>query len=196
MKIGLTGNIGSGKSTVCRIFESLGTPVFYADTEAKLLYKREDVKKAVKNELGSAVFNVLQEIDFKKLASVIFSNEDALAFINGLIHPLLFERYEQWLELHKKSPYTIHESAILFEHHLEKRFDKTITVFCPEPIRIKRVMQRDNTAKADVIQRISNQMDDELKNKLADFVVVNDGTKMLIPQVMEIDKAISNIAIE
>ena len=196
MKIGLTGNIGSGKSTVCRIFESLGIPVFYADIEAKLLYKREDVKKAVKNELGSTVFNTRHEVDFKKLASVIFSNKDALTFINGLIHPLLFERYNQWLELHKKSPYTIHESAILFEHHLEKRFDKTITVFCPEPIRIKRVMQRDNTTKADVIQRISNQMDDELKNKLADFVIVNDGTKMLIPQVMEIDKAISNSATE
>jgi len=196
MKIGLTGNIGSGKSTVCRIFESMGIPVFYADLEAKLLYKKEEVKKAVKNELGSTVFDIRQEVNFKKLASVIFSNKSALTFINGLIHPLLFERYNQWLKLHNKSPYTIHESAILFEHHLENRFDKTITVFCPEAMRINRVMQRDNIAKESVIQRISNQMDDETKNKLADFVIVNDGTKMLIPQVMEIDKAIINGAIE
>ncbi len=190
MKIGLTGNIGSGKSTVCRLFESLGIPVFYSDIEAKLLYRRDDVRQIIRDKLGLVVFNKDEKIDFKKLASVIFTNKAALTFINGLVHPLLFERYNEWLKLYNQSPYSIHESAILFEYHLESRFDKTITVFCPKDIRINRVIKRDNVNETEVAKRIVNQMDDKTKNDLADYLIVNDGVKMLIPQVMEIHKAL------
>ena len=186
IKIGLTGNIGSGKSTVCKIFELLDVPVFYSDLEAKKLYKRNDVKLQLKHQFGKAVFKG-SEVDFKKLASVIFSNKASLDFVNNLIHPLVFEAYGKWLDNHSDSSYTIHESAILFEHHLEKRFDKTIVVYCPEEIRIQRVMQRDHVSPEEVKKRISNQLSDNLKNEKADFVVTNDGISMVIPQIMEIN---------
>ncbi len=186
IKIGLTGNIGSGKSTVCKIFELLDVPVFYSDLEAKKLYKRDDVKLQLKHQFGDAVFKGL-EVDFKKLASVIFSNKASLDFVNNLIHPLVFEDYGRWLENHSNSSYTIHESAILFEHSLERRFDKTIVVYSPEEIRIQRVMKRDSVSPEDVKKRISNQLSDKLKNEKADFVVTNDGLNMLIPQIVKIN---------
>ena len=191
IKIGLTGNIGSGKSTVCKIFESLGVPVFYSDPEARKLYDREDVKEQIFKQFGKSVFNEVREVDLKKLASVIFSNRSSLDFINHLIHPLVFESYNLWLNKYQESSYTIHESAILFEHHLEKRFDKTIVVYCPQDRRLQRVLKRDGVAKEEVLKRMSSQMDDVNKNKLADIIIINDGVKMIIPQVMEINRLIA-----
>ncbi len=188
IKVGLTGNIGSGKSTVCQVFESLDVPVYYSDIEAKKLYSREEVKNKLMLRFGKPVFNDLGEVDFKKLASLIFNHKDSLDFINNLIHPLVFESYNNWLSEHAESRYTIHESAILFEHHLEKRFDKTIVVYCPQDIRLRRVTARDGVSEEEVLKRMSNQMEDSLKNKLADFLIVNDGVKMVIPQVTKINK--------
>ncbi len=190
IKVGLTGNIGSGKSTVCKIFELLDVPVFYSDLEAKKLYKRDDVKLQLKHQFGDAVFKG-SEVDFKKLASIIFSNQDSLGFVNNLIHPLVFEAYGRWLENHSDSNYTIHESAILFEHSLESRFDKTIVVYCPEEIRIQRVMKRDCVSPEDVKKRISNQLSDKLKNEKADFVVTNDGVNLVIPQIMKVNNLLT-----
>jgi dephospho-CoA kinase len=185
-EVGLTGNIGSGKTTVCRIFESLGVPVFYSDLEAKRLYLREDVQQKIQIEFGEKVFNNRGEVDFKKLATVIFSNKESLDFINNLIHPLVFENYRNWVKQNSRYPYLIHESAILFEHQLEKRFDKTIVVYSPQKLRVQRVMERDSVQESEVLKRISNQMKDEDKNRLADLLVTNDGIQMLIPQVMKI----------
>ena len=185
-EVGLTGNIGSGKTTVCRIFESLGVPVFYSDLEAKRLYLREDVQQKIQIEFGEKVFNNRGEVDFKKLATVIFSNKESLEFINNLIHPLVFENYRNWVKQNSRYPYLIHESAILFEHQLEKRFDKTIVVYSPQKLRVQRVMERDSVQESEVLKRISNQMKDEDKNRLADLLVTNDGIQMLIPQVMKI----------
>jgi len=192
IRVGLTGNIGSGKSTVCKVFESLGVPVYYSDIEAKRLYTREEVKNKLMLRFGKSVFNDLGEVDFKKLASLIFNNKDSLNFINNLIHPLVFESYNNWLSVYGESRYTIHESAILFEHHLEKRFDKTIVVYCPQDIRLRRVTARDGVSEEEVLKRMSNQREDSLKNKLADFLIVNDGVKMVIPQVMEINKVMGH----
>ena len=192
IKVGLTGNIGSGKSTVCKVFESLGVPVFYSDVEAKKLYSREEVKNKLMQRFGKSVFNNLGEVDFKKLASLIFSNKESLHFINNIIHPLVFESYNNWLSEYRENCYTIHESAILFEHHLEKRFDKTMLVYCPLDIRLRRVTERDGISEEEALKRVSNQMEDSLKNKLADFVIVNDGIKMVIPQIMEINKIMSH----
>ena len=187
IKVGLTGNIGSGKSTVCKIFETMGVPVFYSDTQAKKLYLRQEVKEQLFNQFGNSVFNNLKEIDFKKLATVIFSNRNSLDFINRLIHPLVFESYQKWLDGHQQDSYTLHESAILFEHHLEKKFDKTIVVYCPQEIRIRRILKRDEVSENEILKRISNQMNDQRKNSLADFVVINDGIRMILPQILEID---------
>ena len=185
-EVGLTGNIGSGKTTVSRIFESLEIPVFYSDLEAKRLYLREEVKQKIRIEFGERVFNNQGEVDFKMLAVVIFSNKKSLEFINQLIHPLVFEEYQNWVAFNHHAPYVIHESAILFEHQLEKRFDKTIVVYCPKELRVQRVMKRDSIQESEVLKRISNQMKDAEKNKLAEFIVTNDGVQMLIPQVMKI----------
>lgn len=192
IKVGLTGNIGSGKSTACKVFELLGIPIFYSDIEAKKLYSRPEVKFKIEQHLGKSVFNDKYEVDFKKLAAVIFSNKTSLNFINGLIHPLVYELYNLWLEKHHESSYSIHESAILFEHHLENRFDKTIVVYCPAEIRINRVLQRNMISETEVKRRISNQLEDKVKNEMADYVVTNDGIKMLIPQIIEIDKKLRN----
>lgn len=183
---GLTGNIGSGKTTVCRIFESLGVPVFYSDVEAKKFYFDEEIKYRIRQTLGEKVFNIKDEIDFKRLAGVIFNDKEALGFINNLIHPLVFKRYERWKAEHADFPYLIHESAILFEHHLEKRFRNIIAVYCPRDIRIKRVMQRDGASEDEVVRRMASQMDDAVKNRLASFVINNDGKEMLIPQVVKL----------
>lgn len=185
-EIGITGNIGSGKTTVCKIFESLDVPVFYADEEAKKLYVREDVKHQIRENIGVHVFNSEGNIEFKALAFHIFRNKEALNYINSLIHPLVIKSYEHWKAGHTSANYILHESAILFEHNMQRRFDETIVIYCPKKIRIERVIQRDAAKKADILKRISNQMEDDLKNSLADFVIVNDGIQMLIPQVMEI----------
>ena len=186
--VGLTGNIGSGKSTVCKVFESMGVPVFYSDAQAKALYQRVDVKETILKQFGSSVFNDGKEVDFKKLAGVIFSNRESLDFINRLIHPLVFQSYQTWLEEHKQHSYTLHESAILFEHHLEKRFDKTMVVYCPRAIRLRRVLNRDKVPETEVLKRMAAQMEDDRKNSLADIVIVNDGSRMILPQIMEIDQ--------
>ncbi len=187
IKVGLTGNIGSGKSTVCKIFELLDVPVFYSDREAKKLYSRADVKEQLEHQFGKSVFNSSYHVEFKKLAAIIFSNKKSLEFVNHLIHPLVFELYDQWLIQHKNSSYTVHESAILYEHHLENKFDKNIVVYCPEQIRLNRVMNRDNVIEQEVKKRMTNQMADDLKNKQADFIIINDGVEMVVPQVMEIN---------
>ena len=191
-KVAITGNIGSGKTTVSKIFNVLGVPVFYADIEARLLYLREDVKKLIKLNFGDFVFDDANEIDTKKLAAVIFSDRSKLKTINKIIHPLVFEKYEQWLSLYTDHPYTLHESAILFENKLEHHYDHVITVTAPAEIRIARILQRDGVDQKKVEARMIHQMDEAEKNERADFVVVNDGSKLLIPQVLQIDKKLKN----
>lgn len=192
MRVGLTGNIGSGKTTVCRIFETLNIPVFYADNEAKKLYSRRDVKNKLKTFYGNSIFNERGEIDVKILAAIIFQDKKALQFINDLIHPLVFEVYNNWLKRNEAAAYTVFESAIIFENNLQHNFNKTVMVVCPEQVRIKRVMERDNLEKEKILARIKNQWPEDKKKNLADFLINNDGNEWLIPQVLEIHKALTN----
>ncbi len=185
LKIGITGNIGSGKSTVCRIFKSLQIPVFYADIEARMLYYDDDIVKGVEALFGKSVFTD-GEVDTKKLAKVIFSDSKALEKINKLMHPAVLKRYEIWLEAHNQAPYTLHEAAVLFEHNLQHHFHKTICVTAPAEIRLKRVLARDNTTEEEVKKRMEKQWPEEKKVALADYIIINDGNHFLIPQVMEI----------
>ncbi len=187
LKIGITGNIGSGKSTVCKIFENLQIPVFYADIEARKLYFEEKIKNEVRMLFGTRVFSG-DEIDTKKLAAVIFSDPAALDKINNLIHPNVLKKYEQWLEQFRDVPYTLHEAAVLFEHNLQHRFHKTICVTAPNEIRVQRVMKRDGASEAEVRKRMARQWPEEKKVAAADFTVVNDGSRFLIPQVLKIHR--------
>lgn len=192
IKVGLTGNIGSGKSTVIMIFSSLGIPVFVADIEAKRLYSDENVRENIKNLFGNKVFDEKGFIDFNKLASIIFNDKFALSQVNKLIHPLVLDKYERWLLKNNQYNYTVHESAILFENNLQHLFDKIITVSAPENIRIDRILKRDNTDREAILSRMNNQISDKEKCLQSDFVIVNDGVKMLIPQVIEINRLLTN----
>ena len=193
IKVALTGNIGSGKSVVTRIFKTLDIPVFIADIEARLLYYREDVKKILKQKLGNRIFDPDGEVNTNVLADVIFNDTKALKTVNGIIHPFVYKKYQKWLDRHRETPYTIHESAILFENNLTSRFDRIIVVVAPEAIRLKRVMKRDNITEEQVRARMVNQWPDEKKVKKADFVIINDEDHFITPQILEIDKTLKAI---
>ena len=192
IKVALTGNIGSGKSTVVKIFSIIGIPVFCADQEAKLLYKDPNIKEAVWDYFGNTVFNQKKEVDFKKLASSVFNDEHALRKINEIIHPGVFKKYNEWLMQNDNYNYTIHEAAIIFENKLENHFDIIINVSAPEKIRLERVIKRDGISPEQFYNRARYQLSDDEKNKKADYVVINDGKQFLIPQIMQIHKKISN----
>jgi dephospho-CoA kinase len=196
IKVALTGNIGSGKSTVIRIFESLGIPVFHADKEAKLLYKRQDVKDAVRSAFGDAAFNNSGEVDFKKLAGIVFKDKEALKKINEIIHPLVNQQYNKWLEEYQEIPYTLHEAAIVFENNLEHHYDVIINVSAPTHIRMERVLKRDGITTEQFYERANKQWSEEEKNKRSDFVIINDGKRFLIPQVLEIHESLLKTAKE
>lgn len=186
IKLGLTGNIGSGKTTVSRIFESFSIPVFYADAEAKALYDLQHIKENILSIFGSSVFDESGKLDFKLLANVVFNNKSKLEQLTNLIHPLVFEKYHYWLEENAMAPYSIHESAIIFEYSQQNYFDKTICVTSPPELRVKRVLKRDNTSLEKIKERINNQMDESKKIGLSDFIITNDEKSFLIPQVLEI----------
>jgi len=188
LKIGLTGNIGSGKSTVCKIFATLGVPVFYADHEAKKLYKDIGIKNKVKELFGESVFNPANEVDFKNLAAKVFSDQNKLSQLTSILHPGVFEKYHNWLSENAASPYNIHESAIIFEYGQEKYFDKIICVTAPLDLRIQRIQERDNSGVEQIRERVNNQMQEEIKAKRSDFLIHNDGSSYLIPQIMDIHR--------
>jgi len=193
LRIGLTGNIGSGKSTVSKIFEVLGVPVFSSDEVGKSLYARDDVKKHLRRLFPKRDFYPDGQLDKSALANFIFSDNEALRLINQMMHPLVEEEFQRWAAKQSKHPYVIQESAILFEHGLEHRFDAMILVAAPETIRLQRVMKRDNANRESVEARMNNQMDEEYKRKLSRFVVENDGLQMVIPQVMDIHTKLLSI---
>jgi len=188
LKVGITGGIGSGKSIAARVFERLLVPVFYADTEAKALYTESlEVKRKIIKLLGKESYLPSGEPNRQVIASKIFNNEELLHKVNQIIHPAVAENFNFFCYLHsKKKPYVIKEAAILFESNAHKDLDYTICVDAPEDIRIKRVMQRDKVTEEDVRQRIKNQWPAEKKAALADFVVLNDGKTMLLPQIIRL----------
>ncbi len=187
IKVGLTGNIGSGKSTVARIFEILGVPVYHSDIKAKGFLSDSEVKEKLRIEFGQAVFTEA-DIDRKKLANIVFNDKEAIGFLNSLIHPLVRKDFEDWCSINNNEPYVIQEAAILFESGFYKLFDKTIVVSCPEEIAVKRVMKRDQVNERAVRERMKNQWDQEKKKNLSDFIIYNDNGQLVIPQVMHIHK--------
>jgi dephospho-CoA kinase len=187
IKVGLTGNIGSGKSTVSRVFETLGVPVYHADSEAKKFLDDESVQDSLIREFGSKIFED-RIINRKKLARLVFNDKQALEFLNSLIHPLVRKDFETWTTVNPEAPYIIQEAAILFESGFYKMFDKVITVASLQELAVARVMVRDGVSEKDVLLRMNNQWSSEKKEELSDYVVYNDGSKLIIPQVLEIHR--------
>jgi dephospho-CoA kinase len=188
LTIGITGGIGSGKSTVCKIFKLLGIPVFEADIVAKsLINSNADIRNELIQLFGKNIYSSNGKVDRKMLASLIFNDDILLEKVNNLVHPAVRNEFIQWLQK-QNSDYIIHEAAILFESGLYKMMDYTILVSAPKNIRIDRVIKRDDISPEVVRLRIKKQWTDEEKRILASIELVNDNQKLLIPQILEIDK--------
>lgn len=190
MKIGITGGIGSGKSTVCKVFRILGIPVFEADKVAKQLMNDDpELRLQLIDLFGTAVYLPDRTVDRKYLSEIVFKNASLLAQLNNAVHPVVRSAFEEWFKK-QQSPYILHEAAILFESGFYKMMDKTITVVTDEDERIQRVTKRDAVTHEMVKQRIQNQWNDEQRINLADFVICNNDNELIIPQIIDIDKKI------
>lgn len=187
IKAGITGGIGSGKTTVCRIFEILGVPVYYADDKAKnILDSNSEVLNKVVEIFGSAILEDKKRIDRKKLAEIVFNDKEKLDLLNKIVHPAVARDFEDWCDEKRNYPYVLKEAAILFESGSYKSIDRIITVTAPVELRIQRVINRDSISREEVTSRMSRQMSDEEKISLSSFVIINDEQQLVIPQVLEI----------
>lgn len=183
LKIGLTGGIGSGKSTVSKIFEALGIPVLDADATAKTIMETDVfIKQQLIKTFGEQVY-VNDKLQRSYLANIVFNDSYALEKLNAIVHPVTIEFGKKWAA-QQNSPYTIKEAALMFESSSAEGLDIIIGVYAPNHLRIKRVMQRDGISRDLVIQRMNHQIDDTIKMKLCDEVVINDEQQMLLPQVI------------
>ena len=171
--IGLTGGIGSGKSTVAKIFQSLGVPIYYSDDQAKTITNKPETLAQIKNIFGNDIFEngILNR---KKLGDIVFNDSEKLKQLNAIIHPLVKIDFEEWLQTKQTFPFVIKESALLIEISDYKNCDFVITVIASLENRIERVMKRDNISKIQVLQRIDNQLPDEKRILKSSFIVNND----------------------
>jgi dephospho-CoA kinase len=190
IKVAVTGGIGSGKTTVCRIFNILGIPVFNADVEAKKIMEKDlDVIKNLIDFFGADIYLENGVLDRKKLAAIIFNDKIALRNVNSIVHPAVHRYFEQWAQ-NQASPYVIEETAIVFETGGSEKFDFVVVVTAPLDEKLNRVMIRDGSTRDQVLERIKNQWSDEEKIKRAQYTVYGGDEQFLIPQVIEIHKNI------
>jgi len=183
--IGLTGGIGSGKSTVAKVFSTLGIPVFNADACAKELMQNDPVlKQALMSAFGDAVFSN-GILDRAYLGQLVFTDPSKLAILNALVHPVTIQAAKNWAAI-QTSPYVIKEAALIFESAASVGLTGVVGVFAPLSLRIHRVMKRDNCTKQEVESRMQNQISDSIKMKLCDWVITNDDQLLVVPQVVAI----------
>ncbi len=188
IKVGITGGIGSGKSTICKIFQVLGVSVYFADVEArKLTDSHAEIVHGIKELFGEDIY-IEGCLNRKKVASVVFKDSKILSRLNNIIHPVVAEHFEDWLVEHANERMVIKEAAILFESGGDKEVDKVITVVAPKDLRIKRVVERDNMTIEEVESRMQQQMTDQERLKRSDFVVNCNDVDLVIPQVLDLHK--------
>lgn len=195
LKIGLTGGIGSGKSTVAKIFETIGIPVFYADEAARnAVNENELLKQKIKEIFGEASYTngILNR---KYIADIVFKDAFQLEKLNALIHPVTIAMAEEWMQ-QQATPYVIKEAAILFESGAAAGLDYIIGVFAPKHLRLQRVMHRDHVNRDAVLERMNRQIDEDMKMKLCDFVLTNDEQQLLIPQVVALHEKLLTLSKE
>lgn len=184
LKIGITGGIGSGKTTVCKIFELLDIPVFYADDVAKTLMVTDALLiSQIKSSFGAGSYFKDQTLNRKHIANLVFSHPEKLATLNSFVHPAVFRAMDAWT-VQQSSPYVLKEAALLFESGSYLQNDFNVLVSAKEELRIQRVMERDAVTQEKVKDRIKNQMSEEEKLTKADFFISNNEDKFLIKQVL------------
>jgi dephospho-CoA kinase len=187
MKLGITGGIGSGKTSVCRVFNVLGIPVFSADPEARKIMEN-DIN--IKNEINAIVGKDIYpegRLDRMELASLIFNDKNLLEKVNSLVHPIVFDKFIRWTK-EQTTPYVIMEAAILFESGGYKLVDRVATIVAPVEERISRVTQSNMLNRDQVMERIKNQMTDEERIRMSDYIIHNSENDMIIPVILDINK--------
>jgi len=185
LKIGLTGGIGSGKSTVAKVFETLGIPVYYADDRAKSIMNEDGpLRQQIIHHFGEASY-ANEQLNRAYIAAQVFNNSEKLSLLNSIVHPVTIADAEKWM-LQQRTPYAIKEAALIFEANADKQLDHVIGVTAPFDLRLKRVMERDGISPEKVQERMDKQMDEAEKMKRCDFIIYNDEKQLLIPQVLEL----------
>ena len=185
MKLGVTGGIGSGKTTVCKVFSVLGIPVFSADDEAKKIQESDrDLQLKINSFAGRDLFPD-GKLDRAGLARLIFSDKELLEKVNSVVHPAVFRSFREWA-VNQNSPYSIMEAAILFESGAFKMMDRIVTVVTPMEERIERLVRSKRLSREQIIERIKNQIDDESRIARSDFVIFNSENEMIIPAILGI----------
>lgn len=191
--IGVTGGIGSGKTTVCKVIETLGYPVFYSDMEAKrIMQENNEARQQIEQLLGRNAYSN-GSLNRTYISEKIFSDPELKVQVNAIVHPLVRKSFLEWGAL-QKSSIIFNEAAILFETGSYKHFDKTILVTAPEKLRVERVINRDNIPQKEVLSRMSNQWDDAKKIPLADFIISNDDEQLVIKQVLNAIEELKQLA--
>ncbi len=193
IKVGLTGGIGSGKTTVCNVFKHLGIPVYHADIQARILSDTDgDIRKALSGLFGENIYTE-SGLNRKKLSEIIFVNSHLLQEVNAIIHPKVKEHFIKWIHGYSEMKYIIHEAAILFESGMNPLFDKIITVTAPESIRIARIMKREGVSENDVKNIINNQWPESKKREISDYMIMNDQKRLILPQILKIHDELSSL---
>jgi dephospho-CoA kinase len=189
IKLGVTGGIGSGKTSVCRVFSVLGIPVFSADQEAREIMENEDgIIQRINTITGKDLY-ANGSLNRKELATLIFNNQNLLEKVNSLVHPVVIDHFKKW-EKEQTSPYIIMEAAILFESGASKFVDRIATIVASKEERLERVMNRSSLSREQVLERMRNQMDDDTREKLSDYVIHNSENDMIIPAILKIHEDI------
>lgn len=191
MKLGITGGIGSGKTSVCRVFNILGIPVFSADPEAQRIMNSDKGIIDGINKIAGKNLYPDGALDRMELASLIFNDPERLRKVNSIVHPVVFDNFIRWSE-EQKTPYVIMEAAILFESGASNLVDRVATIYAPVEERIARVTRRNQLTREQVLERIKNQMDDKTRIKMSDYKINNSENEMIIPVILKIHEDLLN----
>jgi dephospho-CoA kinase len=193
LKVGITGGIGSGKTTVANVFSTLGIPVFDADAAAKNIMNEDPALiKNITKVFGEAAYKD-GKLDRKYLAAIVFNDAEKLQQLNALVHPATIAAAEKWMHL-QTTPYALKEAALMFESASAAGIDFMIGVYAPQHLRIQRAMARDNISRQEVINRMNKQIDEEIKMRLCDAVIINDEQTLVIPQVLKLHENLLALA--
>ncbi len=184
--VGITGGIGAGKSTVCKVFEKLGIPIYEADARAKwLMTNSPTLVEAIKQTFGQEAYFEDGQLNRTFLAAQVFNDSDKVRTLNQLVHPRVGEDFEAWTKTNARAPYLLNEAALMFESGRYLSLDKIITVYAPESVRVARTQQRDkHRSTAEIKAIISKQLSEEEKIKRADYIIYNDDLQLVLPQIL------------